>query len=70
MMLGYRPESSIAEKLQAMVVRDVLNSRMKDFADLWYLSRHFDFATAPHWPTPSLARSSDAIRPFQQGPLH
>jgi len=42
-MSGYRPESSIAEKLQAMVVRDVLNSRMKDFADLWYLSRHFDF---------------------------
>jgi len=42
-MTGYRPESSIAEKLQAMVARDVLNSRMKDFADLWYLSRHFDF---------------------------
>jgi hypothetical protein len=42
-MRGYRPESSIAEKLQAMVARDVLNSRMKDFADLWYLSRHFDF---------------------------
>ncbi|MCY3020199.1 MAG: nucleotidyl transferase AbiEii/AbiGii toxin family protein [Planctomycetota bacterium] len=42
-MMGYRPESSIAEKLQAMVARDVLNSRMKDFADLWYLSRHFDF---------------------------
>jgi predicted nucleotidyltransferase component of viral defense system len=42
-MMGYRPESTIAEKLQAMVARDVLNSRMKDFADLWYLSRHFDF---------------------------
>jgi len=42
-MTGYRPESSIAEKLQAMVARDVLNSRMKDFADLWYLSQHFDF---------------------------
>jgi hypothetical protein len=40
---GYRPESSIAEKLQAMVARDVLNSRMKDFADLWYLSQHFNF---------------------------
>lgn len=42
-MMGYRPESSIAEKLQAMVARDVLNSRMKDFADIWYFSRHFDF---------------------------
>ena len=42
-MQSYRPESTIAEKLQAMVDRDIRNSRMKDFADLWYLSQHFDF---------------------------
>ena len=42
-MCGYRPESSIAEKFHAMVQRDVLNSRMKDFADIWYLSQHFEF---------------------------
>ncbi|MCE5280312.1 MAG: nucleotidyl transferase AbiEii/AbiGii toxin family protein [Planctomycetaceae bacterium] len=42
-MMGYRPESSIAEKLQAMVARDVLNSRMKDFADIWHLAQGFAF---------------------------
>ena len=42
-MLGYRPESTIAEKFQAMVDRDIRNSRMKDFADLWFLSNHFGF---------------------------
>jgi predicted nucleotidyltransferase component of viral defense system len=39
----YRQETAIAEKLHAMVERGVLNSRMKDFADIWYLSQHFDF---------------------------
>lgn len=39
----YQRETSIAEKLHAMVERGVLNSRMKDFADIWYLSQHFDF---------------------------
>ncbi len=42
-MQGYRPESSIAEKLQSMVDRDIRNSRMKDFADVYFLSKHFDF---------------------------
>ena len=36
-------ESTIAEKFQAMVKLDVLNSRMKDFYDIWMLSRTFDF---------------------------
>ncbi|MCP4375044.1 MAG: nucleotidyl transferase AbiEii/AbiGii toxin family protein [bacterium] len=39
----YRRETAIAEKLHAMTERGVLNSRMKDFADIWYLSQHFDF---------------------------
>lgn len=39
----YQRETAIAEKLHAMVERDVLNSRMKDFADIWYLAQHFDF---------------------------
>ena len=42
-MLCYSRESTIAEKLQAMVQRDMLNSRMKDFHDIWLLSRQFDF---------------------------
>lgn len=36
-------ESTIAEKFQAMVKLGVLNSRMKDFYDVWLLSLTFDF---------------------------
>jgi hypothetical protein len=40
---GYTMESTIVEKFQAMVKLGVLNSRMKDFYDIWMLSRTFDF---------------------------
>ena len=40
---GYTMESTIAEKFQAMVKRGILNSRMKDFYDVWMLSRAHDF---------------------------
>lgn len=40
---GYTRESAIAEKLEAMVKLGTLNSRMKDFFDIWYLSQHFEF---------------------------
>ena len=40
---GYSMESTTAEKLQAMTKLGVLNSRMKDFYDIWLLSRQFDF---------------------------
>lgn len=33
----------VAEKLEAMTSLGILNSRMKDFFDLWILSRHSDF---------------------------
>jgi hypothetical protein len=33
----------VAEKLEAMVNLSILNSRMKDYFDLWVLSRHSDF---------------------------
>lgn len=39
----YSKESVIAEKLHAMVVLDLTNSRMKDFYDLWILARLFAF---------------------------
>lgn len=42
-MKGYTMESTIAEKFQAMVKLGVLNSRMKDFYDIWFLSCSFDF---------------------------
>ncbi len=40
---GYAMESTIAEKFHAMVILGVLNSRMKDFYDIWMLSRTYDF---------------------------
>ena len=40
---GYTMESTVAEKFQAMVKLGVLNSRMKDFYDIWMLSHTFDF---------------------------
>jgi hypothetical protein len=41
---GYTMESTVAEKFQAMVKPGLLNSRMKDFYDIWFLSRTFDFS--------------------------
>lgn len=40
---GYTRESLIAEKFHTMVLRGLLNSRMRDFFDVWVLSRQFDF---------------------------
>ncbi len=42
-LLAYPIESSIAEKLQAMVALGDANSRMKDFYDVWICSKHLDF---------------------------
>jgi len=42
-LLCYSRESSIAEKFEAMVKLGMLNSRMKDFYDIWLLSRQFNF---------------------------
>lgn len=40
---GYSRESAIAEKFQAMVYLGVVNSRMKDFYDIWSLASRFEF---------------------------
>ena len=42
-LYGYSRETVIAEKFEAMVKLGRLNSRLKDFFDLWMLSRQFDF---------------------------
>ena len=42
-LLCYSRESAIAEKFEAMVKLGILNSRMKDFFDIWLLSRQFNF---------------------------
>lgn len=38
-LLGYTPETVIAEKFEAMVVLDMANSRLKDFLDIWTLAQ-------------------------------
>ena len=49
-LMAYPVEASIAEKFQAMVELDLRNSRMKDFYDIWILSRtlSFDLHTLSH----------------------
>ncbi len=42
-LMAYSRETVIAEKLEAMVSLGQLNSRMKDFFDLWLLARTQDF---------------------------
>lgn len=42
-LLCYSRESAIAEKFQAMVSLGELNSRMKDFFDVWLLCQQFEF---------------------------
>jgi predicted nucleotidyltransferase component of viral defense system len=41
---AYAKETVVAEKLHAMVDLGMANTRMKDFFDLWFLSREFEFA--------------------------
>jgi hypothetical protein len=69
----YSQESAIAEKFEAMLKLGILNSRMKDFYDIWLLSQQFDFDGA------KLARAieltlkhretflSETILPFTEG---
>jgi predicted nucleotidyltransferase component of viral defense system len=42
-LYAYPPETVIAEKLQAMVLLGVANTRMKDFYDVWVIARRFSF---------------------------
>ena len=43
LILGYPRETVVAEKFEAMTKLGLLNSRMKDFYDLWVLCQQFDF---------------------------
>ncbi|MDB4306252.1 nucleotidyl transferase AbiEii/AbiGii toxin family protein [bacterium] len=40
---GYRPETVVAEKCEAMVALGLANSRLKDYNDLWRLASTRDF---------------------------
>lgn len=57
-LFAYQKETVIAEKFQTMVVLGIANSRMKDFFDLWYLSKNFEFNGA------TLCESIDATFGF------
>jgi hypothetical protein len=39
----YPRETVVAEKFEAVVQLGMTNSRMKDYYDLWFMSRHFEF---------------------------
>lgn len=61
---GYSQETVVAEKFEAMVKLGLVNSRMKDFYDIWLLSQQFDFdgsvlsnAIARHSPIARLRSS-------------
>ena len=40
---AYPPETFVAEKFQAIVALGMMNSRMKDFFDLWVIAETFSF---------------------------
>ena len=57
---GYSRETAIAEKYHALVQHGELNSRLKDFYDVWLLAEKFEFegvtlaqstGATSHWPT-------------------
>jgi hypothetical protein len=39
----YSREATIAEKFEAITKLGIVNSRMKDFYDIWFLSRVYEF---------------------------
>jgi predicted nucleotidyltransferase component of viral defense system len=42
-LLGYTPETTIAEKFEAIVSLDMANTRLKDFLDIWTLAKGRSF---------------------------
>lgn len=42
-VLAYRPETAVAEKFEAMISRGLLNSRVKDYYDIWMLAGSISF---------------------------
>jgi len=41
-LMCYQPETTIAEKFNAMIKLDMANSRMKDFYDIWLIMRELN----------------------------
>ena len=45
-ILAYNLETILAEKFNSIISRNIVNTRAKDFYDIYYLSRTFDFEGA------------------------
>lgn len=45
-ILAYQPSTAVAEKFQTMVEKGLLNSRVKDYYDIWMLSDTVEFSGA------------------------
>jgi hypothetical protein len=62
-LIAYRPETVVAEKLQAIVDLGMASSRMKDFFDLGMIARSL------HFKGPDLARAIEATFSRRRTPL-
>ena len=62
-ILAYHPATVVAEKLEAVVVLGVTNSRIKDYFDLHYLAANFEFDGA------TLARAIGATFERRRTPI-
>ena len=62
-LLGYTPESAIAEKFEALVILDMANTRLKDFLDIWMLAHGRSFEG------PVLAEAIEATFQRRRTPL-
>jgi len=62
-ILAYQPATSVAEKFNAMATKGLLNSRLKDYYDIWMLSRsvRFDGADLAESITATFARRETPI---------
>ena len=65
----YPKEAAIAEKLHAMVEHGELNSRMKDFYDVWFLASHFAFEWATLRTALEKSLSRRGVWPLPEVPL-
>jgi len=68
---AYRPETSIAEKLETIAARGLINSRLKDYFDIHVLSTYesFDLQTLADAIYSTFERRGTSIRPELPGGL-
>jgi len=62
---AYPPETVIAEKFQAVIALGMINSRMKDFYDLWFMTQTMEFGFPLLWKR-FKKPSSEEKQPFRK----